>query len=295
VKYSTPAAFRTALEQRLLSRSNETGIPLVRLRKLVVFDRLMARLMIVAPEYWTLKGAVALLFRAGPTYRTTRDIDFGRREHEQAATEDFIAVQSLEMGDYFSFAIERIGPNDLDTEGPSVRYRARAELAGRLFENITIDVGFAEPIFDSVDIVRGPDLLSFADIQPVEVPAVSLAQHVAEKVHAYTRIYEGGRPSSRVKDLLDLGAIASLFDFDASQLRRALESVFSARATYALPSALPPPPNTWRVPYRTIAREMDLDPNLSVGYDQARAFLNPILIGSTATEGRWDPEIQKWS
>lgn len=60
MKYTTASAFRGALEQRLATLANQTGVPLVRLRKLVVFDRLMARLRIVAPSGWFLKGAVAL-------------------------------------------------------------------------------------------------------------------------------------------------------------------------------------------------------------------------------------------
>lgn len=71
MKYQTGAAFRTALETRLLSQSQASNIPLVQLRKLVVFDRLMARLMAVAEGRWVLKGAVALHMRSGPQFRTT--------------------------------------------------------------------------------------------------------------------------------------------------------------------------------------------------------------------------------
>ena len=294
MRYTTAGAFRTALEQRLLRHANESGIPLVRLRKLVVFDRLMARLRLVAPDRWILKGAVALQFRAGPTYRTTKDIDLGRQDNEGAATEDFIAAQAVDLGDYFSFAIERAGSINPNTEGASIRYRARAELGGRLFEDITVDVGFGDPAFDTPDILRGPDLLSFADIPPIEVPAMPLEQHVAEKVHAYTRVYEGGRPSSRVKDLLDLAMVQGIFDFQAGRLRRALETTFSTRDTHSLPSALPPPPSEWRTPYRTMAREVGLDPDVSAGYEQARRFLDPVLAGATAMEARWYQARLEW-
>lgn len=66
MKYATPGAFRTALEQRLLTAAREAGLPVVRLRKLVVFDRLLARLLIAAPDRWLLKGALALDLRLGP-------------------------------------------------------------------------------------------------------------------------------------------------------------------------------------------------------------------------------------
>lgn len=60
MRYTTATAFRTALEQRLLVQAEQTGVSLVLLRKLVTFERLLARLMIVAPDRWILKGAVAL-------------------------------------------------------------------------------------------------------------------------------------------------------------------------------------------------------------------------------------------
>jgi len=42
--YQTGAAFRRALEDRLLAQSHQTDVSLVRLRKLVAFDRFLARL-----------------------------------------------------------------------------------------------------------------------------------------------------------------------------------------------------------------------------------------------------------
>jgi len=48
VKYQTAAAFRMALERRLLERPQTSGMGLARLRKLVAFERLLARLVAVA-------------------------------------------------------------------------------------------------------------------------------------------------------------------------------------------------------------------------------------------------------
>lgn len=50
MRYATANAFRTALETRLPARARESGVSVVRLRKTVVFDRLIARLLIVAPR-----------------------------------------------------------------------------------------------------------------------------------------------------------------------------------------------------------------------------------------------------
>jgi hypothetical protein len=55
VKYRTSVAFRTALEDRLKA-ARQDGVGLARLRKRVVFERLLARLHAVAPDTWVLKG-----------------------------------------------------------------------------------------------------------------------------------------------------------------------------------------------------------------------------------------------
>jgi hypothetical protein len=293
VKYATAGAFRHALEQRLQTTSQQTGVPLIRLRKLVVFDRLVARLMLAAPNRWVVKGAAALLFRLGPQSRTTKDLDLGRQDNEEAATMDFFAAQSLDLGDCFTFAIERTGRLDA-MEGLAVRYHVTAELAGRVFERVSVDVGFGDPPVIDAELVRGPELLSFADIPPVEVPALSLEQHVAEKVHAYTRSYARGRGSTRVKDLVDLAFMSSLFSFRAGHLKRALNATYAFRTTQPLPPALPAPPSDWLVAYRRMALESGLDAEMARGYEQVAAFLNPILQGVIADDAQWNPAQHAW-
>jgi hypothetical protein len=64
MRYTSAAAFRQALEAHIRHRSQATGLSVVRLRKGVTFDRLLARLLAVAPDRWLLKGALALDFRS---------------------------------------------------------------------------------------------------------------------------------------------------------------------------------------------------------------------------------------
>jgi len=98
VRYANAADFRRALETRLLARSQQTSLSLVRLRKSVVFDRLLARLMVVARGRWLLKGAVALDFRLGERTRTAKDLDLARQDDEASATADLMAAQAVDLG-----------------------------------------------------------------------------------------------------------------------------------------------------------------------------------------------------
>jgi hypothetical protein len=175
VRYASGAAFRAALDQRLKDRADETGIGLVRLRKAVAFDRFLARLKEVAPGRWVVKGALALDFRLGAVTRTTKDIDLGRLDDEEATTQDFVAAQALDLGDYFSFVVERTPALDDAGDFSAVRYRGRAELAGRRFEEFPIDVSFSDPLGWRPDRLPGTDLLAFAGIEQTELPVLPLA------------------------------------------------------------------------------------------------------------------------
>src|SRR5438876_7359367 len=96
MRYPSAAGFRRALEDRLQQRARKTGEPLMRLRKGVASQRLLARLMVIAPDSWMLKGGLALDFRlagrAGPHPRATKDMDLARAEGVEAADGDFRAV-----------------------------------------------------------------------------------------------------------------------------------------------------------------------------------------------------------
>ncbi|MQA88548.1 MAG: hypothetical protein GEV03_29025 [Streptosporangiales bacterium] len=83
------------------------------------------------------------------------------------------------------------------------------------------------------------DLLAFAGIAPVELKAIRLESQIAEKLHAYTRTYEGGRRSTRIKDLVDLALVAEFSRPDAEILREAIEATFVRRDTHPMPRTLP--------------------------------------------------------
>jgi hypothetical protein len=192
----------------------------------------------------------------------------------------------VDLGDFFAFSIE--GRTRLsDDEGGTVRCRMRAELAGRLFENVIVDMGFSDPLGWAPEVVCGTDLLAFADIEPVEVPVVPLEQQVAEKVHAYTRTYEGGRPSSRAKDLVDLVLIKRSATLDGERLRAALVGTFEGRGQHPLPERLPPPPVEWAVPFRKLAAEVGLEAKPAAAHREAADFVDPVLGGEDPL--RWDP------
>lgn len=292
MRYASATAFRTALETRLnVARTDAIGIS--RLRKRVVFERLLARLEEAASGAWVLKGGFALELRLGANARTTKDIDVDWTLDEEDAIELLIDAAALELDDGFQFAVERASDN-ADLGGGGQRWSVTANVAGRQFERVAIDIGFAsEPVLEP-DTLVSSQLLSFADVPPVRVPAVAIEQHVAEKLHAYTRTYVGETPSSRVKDLVDLVVIANTTVLDAERLREATQDIFRQRATHETPTAVPAPPDDWAPPWRRLVANLPADVDINAGHRAAAAFLDPVLAGDVRL-GRWEPDDQTWA
>ncbi len=293
MKYASAAAFRQALEQRLKNEAAATGLGLARMRKHVAFELFLRRLLAVAQDRWVLKGALALDFRLATTTRSTKDIDLGRGDDEAAAIRDITAAQQLAMDDFFTFAATRTDELDDTDEFAAVRFHVTAQLAGRTFEQFLVDIGFSDTISWAPDTIHTSGLLSFAGIGPLALPAIPLPQHLAEKVHAYTRTYgASGRPSTRPKDLIDILLLASSTTINAGLLRQALQSTFAERARQPLPISLPPPPAAWAAPYKRLADTVHVESDLTAAFARAAAFLDPILAARLS--GQWDPQRQEW-
>lgn len=290
MRYASAEALRDALETRLGERAR-AGQSITRLRKRVAFERLLCRLQQVAPGRWLLKGGFALELRLADRARATKDIDLDWSIDDEAATEALIDAARLDLGDYFEFRLERV-ELAADIGGRGQRWRAGASLAGRTFEEVLVDVGFAtEPLLDPEPLTL-PAPLAFAGFEPVSVPAAALEQHLAEKLHAYTRRYAGDRPSSRAKDLVDIVLIAEIARVRAARLDDAIRRLFATRDTHERPPALPPPPGAWSGPYRSLAQDVGLAGDLEVAHAAAAAFVDPVLAGDA--EGRWDPDLARW-
>lgn len=292
MKYETASAFLMALKGHTRHQARELGVSPQRLQKEIVFERLMARLLVIGPDHWVLKGGVALDFRYLPRARATRDLDLAWLGTEDEATKDLLAVQSVDLGDHFNFAVERKELPEW-TGTRSASYRIDVEIGGHHYTSVVVDVGFGDAVGKAPDVLSAPDFLRFAEIDPTAIPTLPLPFHIAEKVHAYTRRYVSG-PSSRPKDLIDLVVISSHERTEAGSLQDALHQTFAIRDTHPLPDFLPEPPRDWTAPYGRVARDIGIPARLEVGYDRASNFLNPILGGTSSREASWDPADQVW-
>jgi len=291
MKYASGADFRRALEGRLQQQSLQTHMPLVRLRKLVAFDRLLARLVADAPENWLLKGGLALQLRLGQRARTTQDIDLLLVRPLPDLHQALVRATALDLKDWFEFDVAPAAAPGVP--GGGVRFLVICRLDSRAFERFHVDMGSGDPILEPADSITTPPLLEFAGLPPTRVRCYPLTQQIAEKLHAYTRPRQHG-DNSRIKDLVDFLLMAELGTFAGDVLQQAVAATFAARQTHPLPAALPLPPSAWEAPFRQQAQELDLGyPNLQDAFLAAGAFLNPVL--QQAVKGkRWQPADWEW-
>lgn len=272
-RYQTARAFRAALEERLKRTARAQGIDLMRLRRQVAFDRLLARLFTESEPNppWLLKGGYAFELRLGAHARTTKDIDLtipapsrlGADAGTSLQTQNALNARIRERlqdaaernpGDGFVF---RIGAPMADLDAApygGARYPIEARLDNRTFATFHLDVGVGDVVATPPEWLTGQDLLDFAGIPPAHAAALSREQQFAEKIHAYT-LPRGERTNTRVKDLVDLMLLLNMGLPVADAVQRAVHVTFTRRATHEVPLVLPPPPDVWQATYDALTAE----------------------------------------
>lgn len=260
--YETADALRRALEHRLNSQSRASGVSLDRLRRRVVFERVVARLAHAEPGTWVLKGGMALEVRLGDEARLTKDIDLGFRGtvSERSELHDRLvdALSVDPFGDRFVLAAG--SPTELTPDGGTQltwRSSVSASLAGKPFGGIKLDISTRSHELEQTDVVKLPNSLAFAEIEVPDVEIVDVNRHAAEKLHAMLRDF-GDRENSRVRDLLDLVILTEHDLLDLTTLREVVRQVWKERDGTDPPATLPPLPGSWPQRYERLASDHDL-------------------------------------
>jgi hypothetical protein len=177
------------------------------------------------------------------------------------------------QGDFFEFRLDKFRAMGIDgAMGPVWRASVDCRLDGRTFDHVVIDVVVRTSEVQRTELIALPGTLSFADVPTVEIVAVDLYQHFAEKLHALLRDYDD-RPSSRVKDLADLILFIDGRLEPTQELVSAVGDVFLARGSAGAPVELPDPPADWLERYAELAADLQLSaPDVGTAMSALRAF-----------------------
>lgn len=284
-KYKTPSAFLSALTDRLKRKSREEGIDFQRLRRMVTFDRFLLRLFHQEPSPWILKGGYAMELRVSHP-RATKDIDLALKEQSLTSSDPEIQNKAIlkelrihaeiDLGDFFTFLVsEPIMDLDAAPYG-GARFFVEAQADGRRFARFNLDVGVGDVLVEEPEIICGEDWLEFAGLPTKGIPALSVNQQFAEKIHAYT-LPRGDRPNSRVKDLVDMLLLMRSQKLDEDKLKEAIERTFKRRKTHDVPQELDPPPENWEKPFLKLARDCELSLEINDAFLELKNFYPKIF------------------
>lgn len=247
---------RASLDARLVATANQLGIDPGRLRRRLVFQRILRRIGPV--ENWVLKGGYLLETRLDTGFRTTRDLDFvtDLAADGHALTNELTHVLAADPdGDYFTFKVAKPRPHRDDAAGRGGwKVSVEARLDNRTFDRVRIDV------MDRLDeTVSGREVLAISPpladlgLLSATVQSVDIAQHAAEKLHALSRVYSGDRVSTRTKDLVDLALMLEAGLLPDVRLAERLHTVFAYRDHQPPPGILPNPPARWSTDFHALA------------------------------------------
>ena len=291
VHYATARAFDRALSDRITNASASSQHGVAELRRQFAYGRLLARVFSFQPERWVLKGATGLLARIPNQARHSIDIDLYFDGEIAAALDALREAVEVDLGDFFTFDIERGASFTGVTAGSQLR--ATAYLGDKVFETFRVDVVVSHTM------TAEPE--STSPIEPVEITGLRsppyrtypIPDQIADKHAAMIDTY-AGQPSTRYRDLVDLVLIATTQTVDAGALSTALASELRQRGT--TPTAeLSLPSEDWHNGYRKLAVSV---PGFSY-VDAAEAIeivndlVGPAIAGMTT--GTWDPERLQWA
>ncbi len=290
VPYTSARDFERALVDRIANAAASSPYGVTELRRQFAYGRLLTRVFLHEPERWVLKGATGLLARIPGQARHSIDVDLYYEGVLVAALDALREAAEVDLGDYFTFDIER-GPS-LGGVTAGSQFRVTAYLGDKVFETYRIDVVVTDTMTSEPEAIPPIEPVKIPGLRSVAYRGHPIPDQIADK-HAAMMATYAGRPSSRYRDLVDLVLIATTQTVDAGALYTAMVSEHERRGTnpsvgLSLPSA------DWQQGYRKIAASVPdydvLDADTAI--EMVRRLVDPVLSG--LTNGSWDPDRLEW-
>ena len=275
--YDSPRALRTALEARIGNEAAESGLSVDRLRRRVMFQRVVTRLQRAEPGRWVVKGGMAMEVRLRDRARLTKDLDLGLRvssdDGDDLRERLIDALGQDQDNDGFNFSVG--GSSRLtEDEGGEATWRVTvgATLANRNFGTLKLDISPRAHELDATDVVELPNTLSFAGVTTVKIEIVDVHRHAAEKFHGMLKDF-GERENTRVRDLADIVLLIEAGLLAPGKLAESVVAVWTERNRAAPPTAFPALPPSWPGQYEALAGLNGIEPASFVDAEKQAAAL----------------------
>lgn len=290
--YASPAAFRRALTDALRAKAATDKWSLVQLQRQMAYDRLLERLYLI-DQGWILKGAAALLAR-NIGVRASLDIDVYRDTTREVAERDLRAAATLDLGDWFRFAVapsQPVGDSENATRLPTTAFVGTTVWAAFHVDIVGSELRMTGQPDDVPPLAR----VLMPNVDQHGYRAYPLVDHIADKIAAmYEPHGADGRASTRFRDLVDLVAIVTVAAIQADPQRTALVSEFNRRGL-PLPTKFEiPEVALWTVGYGREASRSLLPTahTLTQAMEIVSPFIDPVLRDEAV--GVWDAGVGAW-
>jgi hypothetical protein len=293
--YATPRALEMAVKSAAERSPMDTG----RAMSAFWFHRPLCRAFADGNDRFVLKGGRAMLARTTDA-RATRDIDLLARGNDLGeATEELKALAAADLGDQVRFAFSAADPIKTDDE-----YRSGAKLVfdmwlgSKRMQPVSIDLVVDEVPLERAERVCPADRIVVRGIEGCDYLVYPVEAALADKFCGIVERHQG-RPSSRVKDLVDVAVYATTCDADGAKLRARLLRELGARGI-PVPDGLCIPGEWGQTAYSKAYSKQAAGTGLPERLhdvrevaDLGKTLFNPILDGEGA-ERRWACDELFW-
>lgn len=294
VRYRTPEALEMAVTAAARTSDMDTG----RAAADFYLHRLLCRVFSRPDSPFLLKGGQSMLART-PNARVTRDIDLlAEADDLEVALTELKGLASIDLDDFMTFEFARAEPIKAEDEYRSgLKVTFVPTLGGRKRQRVSVDLVIDQIPCAEPDVITPANRIEVEGVPTFDYRVYPVVNSLADKACAMLETH-GGRPSSRVKDLVDVLVYETTTDIDGNELTRWLRLEAGARKL-VLPMCLTVP-DVWYTHYASSYRKMvgqtGLRPEyakLDNGVEMASRLLDSALDGS-AIGMRWDHRGLSW-
>ncbi len=193
------------------------------------FHRLLCRVFAEGNDRFVLKGGRAMLARTIDA-RATRDIDLlARGDNLDQAIAELKELTAADLGDHVRFVFSEANPIKADDE-----YRSGAKivfdmwLGAKRMQPVSIDLVVDKVPLGQAERITPVDRISVQGMMECDYLVYPVETALADKFCGIVERHLG-RPSSRVKDLVDIAVYATQYDIDGIKLQTRLLRELGAR------------------------------------------------------------------
>lgn len=293
-RYKTARALEMAVKSAAQKSDMDTGAAV----EGFFFHRLLVRIFSDPASPFVLKGGHGALARTIDA-RRTRDIDIMSSSlNLDEALDELRRLISCNLDDYLVFDIAdyaSIKTNDRYRDGYSVTISV--SFGGRTIRPFSIDLVSDEVDCGLPEHVAPADRIDIPGLFVCDYPVYPVSMAVVDKFCGITERHDG-RPSSRVKDLVDLVVYLTHESIGGGELADRLRREASIRGI-VLPGFFSLP-DEWRGMHEGTYRRLVGQTSLGNAYPAmadaeilVASFFDPVLDNS-CREKRWDNKTLAW-